>query len=249
MLVVALSVGWAVWLMLGSRRSGRIAEVMPSARRLGATTVSRPGLRTPVVSRIACAGAGLGLAIAMGGWLGALVGIGVAVAGPVVVSRLESGAARARRELLTRQAAQAADLLSACLASGATLGAGVDAVRTALGSPISEPLSSLSASLRLGTDPLIAWRALMDEPGLAPLARLIVRSLASGAPLADALPRIADDLRRDNRARAEAAARSAGVKAVAPLAACFLPAFLLMGVVPVVASLALPMITTWLGPR
>jgi hypothetical protein len=30
------------------------------------------------------------------------------------------------------------------------------------------------------------------------------------------------------------------VRSVAPLAACFLPAFLLIGIVPVVASLALP---------
>jgi pilus assembly protein TadC len=56
--------------------------------------------------------------------------------------------------------------------------------------------------------------------------------------LVDVLPVIAEELRRDARVRAEAAARSAGVRAVLPLVACFLPAFLLIGVVPVVASLA-----------
>ena len=45
-------------------------------------------------------------------------------------------------------------------------------------------------------------------------------------------------MRRDRQRAVEVAAQAAGVRAVAPLAACFLPAFLLLGVVPVVASLA-----------
>ena len=65
-----------------------------------------------------------------------------------------------------------------------------------------------------------------------------MRSAQSGAPLSTVLARIAQDMRRDRHAAVEVAARSAGVRAVAPLAACFLPAFLLVGVVPVVASLA-----------
>jgi hypothetical protein len=36
----------------------------------------------------------------------------------------------------------------------------------------------------------------------------------------------------------QAAARAAGVRVVAPLALCFLPAYLVIGVVPIVASLA-----------
>jgi hypothetical protein len=39
----------------------------------------------------------------------------------------------------------------------------------------------------------------------------------------------------------EVAARSAGVRSVAPLAACYLPAFILLGIVPVVASMATDM--------
>ena len=42
----------------------------------------------------------------------------------------------------------------------------------------------------------------------------------------------------------DAAARAAGVRAVGPLAAAFLPAFLMIGVVPVVVSLALPFLAT-----
>jgi hypothetical protein len=46
------------------------------------------------------------------------------------------------------------------------------------------------------------------------------------------------ELRREHQRRVERAARSAGVKAVIPLAVCFLPAFFALGVVPIVASLA-----------
>ena len=68
--------------------------------------------------------------------------------------------------------------------------------------------------------------------------------METGAPLSSVLARIAEDMRRDRQVAVEVAARSAGVKAVAPLAACFLPAFLLLGVVPVVAALASSLLST-----
>jgi len=48
----------------------------------------------------------------------------------------------------------------------------------------------------------------------------------------------AADARHANRAEVEMRARSAGVRAVAPLALCYLPAYLLVGVVPIVAGFA-----------
>jgi len=66
----------------------------------------------------------------------------------------------------------------------------------------------------------------------------MARSARSGAPLADVLSDVADDLRLARTRDVQVAARAAGVRAVGPLAACFLPAYLLLGVVPVVASLA-----------
>ena len=40
-------------------------------------------------------------------------------------------------------------------------------------------------------------------------------------------------------------ARRAGVQAVGPLAACFLPAFVLVGVVPVVVGVAQALLAGW----
>ena len=73
---------------------------------------------------------------------------------------------------------------------------------------------------------------------LAPLARAFIRSDATGAPIADTVTAVADDQRRVARWAAEAAARRAGVLAVGPLALCFLPAFVLTGVVPVIVAVA-----------
>jgi hypothetical protein len=55
--------------------------------------------------------------------------------------------------------------------------------------------------------------------------------------MAIALERLAEDLRCDRAAAAEAAVRRVSVLAVLPLGLCFLPAFVLTGVVPVVASI------------
>jgi tight adherence protein B len=60
------------------------------------------------------------------------------------------------------------------------------------------------------------------------------RAEMSGAKLAATLTRLADRARDEAHAESIAAARRAGVLAVAPLGLCFLPAFLLLGVVPMV---------------
>jgi pilus assembly protein TadC len=92
------------------------------------------------------------------------------------------------------------------------------------------------AALRLGADPEAVWREVARIEGLAVLARAFARSQQSGAALADLLPRVADEVRASARARAEARIRTASVRLTAPLGAALLPAFVLLGVVPVAAS-------------
>jgi len=53
-----------------------------------------------------------------------------------------------------------------------------------------------------------------------------------------ALQTLAGDTRAEARSRADAAVRRAGVWVLAPLGACFLPAFLCLGVVPLVLGIA-----------
>ena len=218
------------------RASGRGVRIAPARQgRLG-----RPA--GPLLIRIACVATGVVLVFVIGGIVGVAVGGAIALLGPRLLATLESRAQRQRRVDLERQMPATADLLAACLAAGATPVEATRAVARAIGDPIATPLRRLTGALDLGADPVTAWSALASEASLRPIARAASRSAETGAPLATLLIAVADEQRDAMRARAAAAARAAGVRSVAPLVACFLPAFILVGIVPVVASLALPLL-------
>ena len=72
---------------------------------------------------------------------------------------------------------------------------------------------------------------------LGRLGRALARAQASGAPVVASIERLADDLARAGRAETEERARAVGVKAALPLGLCLLPAFVLVGIVPLVVAL------------
>lgn len=137
-----------------------------------------------------------------------------------------------------RQLPLAADLLAACIASGASPLTAAHAVGESLQGPIGVRLSRGAAEVRLGGEPAHAWRHLSAIPGAAPLARLLERAGDSGAPTADPVARLAADARADRARTATAGARKAAVLMTAPVGLCFLPAFVAVGVLPVVIGLA-----------
>jgi hypothetical protein len=96
--------------------------------------------------------------------------------------------------------------------------------------------------MELGVGPAQAfaqWDGVAD-----PLIRAFERSQRTGAALAEECARVAADLRAEEFGRIQQSARSVGVRAVFPLMGCFLPAFVLLGVVPVVAALALSLLAS-----
>ncbi|GAA2259088.1 type II secretion system F family protein [Streptomyces amakusaensis] len=132
----------------------------------------------------------------------------------------------------------AADLLAACLAAGAGPREAAEAVGEALGGPVGERLSQTAAELRLGGEPARAWASFARIPGAAELARCLERAGATGAPAAEPVSRLAHRLRADRARTAVARGRRAQVLITAPVGLCFLPAFLAVGVAPVVIGLA-----------
>lgn len=132
----------------------------------------------------------------------------------------------------------AADLLGACLAAGAEPRSAAHAVGASLGGPLGDRLTAVASELRLGGDPALAWGRLAKLPGADGLARCMERAAVAGAPALVAMDRLSEDCRAECRRTAMARARRAGVLATAPLGLCFLPAFLLVGVVPVLLGLA-----------
>ncbi|MFI0486468.1 type II secretion system F family protein [Actinomadura sp. 9N215] len=170
--------------------------------------------------------------------VGGVVGVLVAAAVWWSFGRLGNADRRRRRARLIADLPVAVDLLAACLRGGAPWHEAVAAVADAVGGPLGDELAAVSVQIRLGADPAEAWLALTKEPMLAPLARTAVRGVSTGAALAPSLSRLARDQRRVARTSAAARARAAGIHALAPLGLCFLPAFVLLGVVPAIVGIA-----------
>jgi pilus assembly protein TadC len=157
----------------------------------------------------------------------------------VLVRRRRAATERARDGVDLRQLPVAVDLLAACLAAGCQPVDAVRATATALGDGVlGQRLDTVAGALRFGVDPELAWEPLATDPVTADVARAARRSHRTGAPLAEALATVADDLRIGRRLLSRQAARRASVAAMAPLGGCFLPAFVLLAVVPLVAGLA-----------
>ena len=182
------------------------------------------------------------VAVALGGWV-LVGGLGGVVLGPVaggvcwwVTGRMEPPAVRRRRERLAAAVPQVVDLMAACLGAGLSPSAALEHVAAAVGPPAADELAAVYARLRLGVDPATVWRDLAGHPQLGGLGRALARAVESGASVADAMQRLSEDLRRTARSDVESRARAVGVKAAVPLGVCLLPAFVLVGVVPLVAG-------------
>ncbi|QES52483.1 hypothetical protein DEJ50_17905 [Streptomyces venezuelae] len=137
-----------------------------------------------------------------------------------------------------RQLPFAADLLAACLAAGAGPVEAAEVVGESLGGPVGERLALAGAELRLGAEPDASWGRLAEIPGAGALAECLDRAARSGAPAAEPVARLAAALRADRARRATAGAQRAAVLVTAPVGLCFLPAFLAVGVAPVVIGMA-----------
>jgi pilus assembly protein TadC len=134
--------------------------------------------------------------------------------------------------------ALALDLAAAGLRSGRPLSAALALAARAVAPPVAELLTRAAALDRLGASPEEVWSGLPRAGPLGELARVATRSAASGLKLAAGLERLAAELRADRASAAAVRAHRAAVWAVAPLAACFLPSFVCLGIVPVVVGLA-----------
>ncbi|MEU4419519.1 type II secretion system F family protein [Actinoplanes sp. NPDC024001] len=180
--------------------------------------------------------AGLAVAGFIGTWWGLAVGLAAGIGAERFLRRREPAEVRRERLRALADLPLAADLLAAALRAGAPVDRAAGAVADALGGPLGSRLQRVARSVRLGAGPTEAWGHLADVTGAERLVAAAVRSHASGGALAGALERLAGDLRSDRSVAAEAAAQRAGVLIVLPLGLCFLPAFLLAGLVPVLVA-------------
>ncbi len=132
-------------------------------------------------------------------------------------------------------------VLAVCLSAGMAVPVAARATAASAPPAMAGMLHRAADLLALGADPATAWA---QRPGEAlddqcvSLLRLARRSATSGAALAQGVAELGEQSRQASAHRAEAVAERASVVIAGPLGLCFLPAFLCLGVVPVVAGLA-----------
>ena len=140
--------------------------------------------------------------------------------------------------------ASSLDVLAVCLAAGMAVPGAAAATAASAPPHLAEILSRAADLLMLGADPATAWS---PPPGVTTssvdtqtdaLLRLARRSAASGAALAEGVAELAVQCRHDAEHQADSIAERAAVLIAGPLGLCFLPAFVCLGIAPVVAGLA-----------
>lgn len=137
-------------------------------------------------------------------------------------------------------AASCLDVLAACLSAGMATATAAAAAAPLAPVLLRTQLIRAADLLALGAGSERAWAdpGATADPHGAVLARLARRSAVSGAALADGIAELADQVRIDAGSAADAAAERASVLIAGPLGLCYLPAFVCLGIVPVVAGLA-----------
>lgn len=227
----------AVWLLLPPPSrvpgpgEGASSTPLPAGRAASTVSLGRRVL-VGLAAGVAVAGAG-GLWV---GWPAVLLGLLVGSAAGLALGRLESSAVRRRRERSLLELPQVLDLLASGLSAGLPLRSAAEAVIDACPGAVAADLDRIRHLIAVGMGDVDAWRTLRDHPQLGPVAVDLARSVETGTHLVSGLSSHASDARIARRAALEIRARRVGVLSVAPLMLCFIPAFLLLGVVPTVAS-------------
>jgi pilus assembly protein TadC len=140
--------------------------------------------------------------------------------------------------------AAALDVFAACLTSGMAVAGAAAATAASAPQPLAGVLGRAAELLAVGADASTAWSG--HDPAdrhVDALTRLARRSAASGAALAQGVAELAEQSRQDAGDAARSAGERASVLIAGPLGLCYLPAFMCLGVVPVVMGLARNVLT------
>lgn len=173
----------------------------------------------------------------MGQSVGAVMaGCAVVAAAIALLRWLEGAEERRKIQVQATQLSACLELFAAALDAGLPLRAAVRHLAALVPEPSAELLRGVLGHLDLGRSDSQAWLELREHPVWGQVARDLARCASSGAGVAETLAVHAQEARATARARREMAAHTVGVRSVLPLSCCFLPAFILVGVVPIIAG-------------
>ncbi len=159
-----------------------------------------------------------------------------AVVGAAGLGLLEPASTRARQRRLVMEAPQALDLLAACLAAGLPPRNATAAVVSVFDGPLAEDLGAVARAVDVGLSDATAWRSLRGHPQLGEAAVDLARAVESGTRMVETLTFYARDARQRRASAVESTAKAVGVRCVLPMMICFVPSFILVGVLPAVVS-------------
>jgi pilus assembly protein TadC len=217
----------------------------PLRRLVSAPVVSWPRWLSPRASAlptrtrgIASGGLAITVVLAVSGPLPVALAVGLALGAVAfwMLGRVETGGAAAIRAEVVADLPAALDVLAACVTSGMPLRSATGAVASAVGGQLGERLASVASRTAAGFSDSDAWAALKDDEVLGPVARDLARAADAGTAIGALLARHAETARSAAYAAALARAKAVGVRTIIPVSVCYLPAFFLLGVVPVIAG-------------
>jgi len=164
-----------------------------------------------------------------------------AVVAYVLAGRLVAPEVERCRSALAREHASTLWLLANTLEVGVPLSRATQQVAEVSAEQTRLLLEKVAAHVQVGRGDDLAWRSVLDDPVVAPIwgrtAKDLARNARSGAAVVHILRDHAREADDAHRARIEKKARTVGVRSVLPMMVCFLPAFILVGVVPIIAGL------------
>jgi pilus assembly protein TadC len=132
------------------------------------------------------------------------------------------------------------DLMASMLAAGSSLDRGLDVLARSSSPAVSAALTAVKTALDLGASWEVAWAG-VPHAGSVKAVHELGRALrfagTTGAPSAAVVTAHAAQFRRRRNREAEKRAAALGVRLVVPLGLCSLPAFVCLGVIPILVGL------------
>jgi pilus assembly protein TadC len=232
--VIILGLVIGAWLLSPQDRSGLLrpgAATVDSHRESKWRQILRPSRLLGALA------AGVSAWALFDGWVSFVGGFGLAGIALMVLARLDSRKPEPDLPALRAQLPATLELLAAVVESGSSLDFAVGQVAAVVGGPTGKLLQRVTAALGVGCTSKEAWDCLRDHEVWGTVSRELARCAESGLATASVLRGTAVQARKQHGHELMRQARATGVRSSLPLVACYLPAFLLVGVVPIIGGL------------
>ena len=155
-----------------------------------------------------------------------------------VVPRLGQRDNEREHEVLNKSIATTVEKLSLCMSAGMNVGDSLDFILDSLPADARRDLEPVLAQYKLGAPLNVCLRSLGNQKARwRPICEALIGAIMTGGSIRSHLDDLIFAVNSNSHFETLKRIRSVAVKASVPLGICFLPAFLLLAIVPLVAGL------------